>query len=144
MTESGRGNPKNFRRANSTPLSNFLDPPLNTIIWREPGTETIFSCCYSPSHTRTGLNQNRLYAVGLMLHVSSPVHDVSQVVCSAVQHLLALLSETGEVCIQDGRAYPTLACTHSRLLSCKRYKGCMQPEGSVTKEISYTVGRNPN
>ena len=51
--------------------------------------------------------------------MSSPVHDVQvQVVCPVVQHLLALLSQTGEVCIQDGRTCLALARTHSQPLSC--------------------------
>ena len=42
-----------------------------------------------------------------------------QVVCPAVQHLLALFSQTGEVCIQDGhfgQAYLTLARAHNNFL----------------------------
>ena len=61
-----------------------------------------------------------------MLHVSSPVHNVEmQVVCTAVQHLLALLSQTGEVCIQDGRTYLTLARTHSCPLAAQTIQGLL-------------------
>ena len=50
MTESGRGNPKNFRRASragdSTPLSKFLDPPLGGIYVEDQDTAMVTPCFY--------------------------------------------------------------------------------------------------